>query len=1316
MPGGTRTFRVFVSSTFSDFQAEREALRRKVFPRLREFCRARAASFQAVDLRWGVSREAAESHQTMGICLKEIERCQSLTSQPNFIVLLGDRYGWRPLPEIIPADEFRSIDQWLSANRSMVSELFHQTYTRDDNAIPSCYRIVTGLAEHRVKPALHADLRLALRDAVTALAFTPAQRRRYLSSATEQEIAHRGLLDRSTDGGGAYCFFRSIEGLPQDKRARGFLDLKDDGTCDEESQQLMRDLKDQLHRNLPGRCKDYPTRWLKNAPSRSHIRQLCADIYQFLSDAIEKELSGEADLSPLDKEIAAHESFAKERQRVFIGRVDALHAVEQYLAGSSQYPFVVYGESGSGKSALLSRLISRAAAQDSSTLVSRFVGAVPGSTNIRTLLQSISRQLAPAGTSEEPETQDYETMVRDFASRMASAASVRPLTLFIDALDQLSPLHGAHTLNWLSRTLPDTVHVVVTTVPGNLLGVLRNTLPETNLYELHGMPRNEGRMLLELWLQEAQRRLQAKQQAHVLEAFEANGLPLYLRLAFEEARLWPSDAPEVRLPADVVGLLQGLFTRLAGSANHGAALVNRSLAYIAAGRDGLAQDELLDVLSSDRTVMEEFRHSSPDSPLTDALPDIIWSRLYLDLAAYLTERAAGTVATMEFFHRQLREVVEQDFLAAARNLRHHALATYFSRQNNNVVADGIVAPNLRKLSELPFQLAQAGMRRRLDQTLTCFDFIRAKVRGIGVLDLIEDFDRAQAGNEASPLSHLATLQEALRLSADELVADSSLLQSQLLGRLRGTSDVRVRRLLREAESYRGEPWLNPRTPSLTAPGGPLNGSVVLDSPIGAASVTEDWTKVLVGCQDGTLRLVDLKRHAEVRRWVVHTGPIKDVAYFPEQHWSLSVSSEDGAVICDLGTGSHRPAFSRPPDKLKRLSATRDGTRAVVASEFLDRETLHNFGIASLRNLSDGTEVQQWKSREGGFTTVALSNDGNRVITGTSWGVIQLWHSQQAEALQKFLTHDGGAYAISLAADADIALMATGDQSTGQYNVRLWDISKWQELHNFKGHHWMVTSVAITPDARRGASGAYDAAIRVWDLALKKQIACLRGHSGRIQSLSFSRDGKRLLSTSGQSLFDWALESALSPQLAGHLEAVTNLSVSSDGRKAVSHAADGTVATWDLRKHRLQRMESASNERQPADPLALMSGSTEAQLTKLKNGLGVAAVAATPDGRRAVLGTHYGRVHVWDLIRRRKIGDLAHNEGGNWTIAAVAISPDGAYALSGGQDTWIRLWDLKSRKCIASFATEDRTTCACATDGLFLAGSRNGAVHMLELRS
>jgi hypothetical protein len=105
MAGHSRIFRIFVSSTFSDMRAEREALQRRVFPRLQRFCLDRGARFQAVDLRWGVSDEATLDQRTMPLCLDEIRRCQRTTPKPNFVVLLGQRYGWRPLPWEIPTAE-----------------------------------------------------------------------------------------------------------------------------------------------------------------------------------------------------------------------------------------------------------------------------------------------------------------------------------------------------------------------------------------------------------------------------------------------------------------------------------------------------------------------------------------------------------------------------------------------------------------------------------------------------------------------------------------------------------------------------------------------------------------------------------------------------------------------------------------------------------------------------------------------------------------------------------------------------------------------------------------------------------------------------------------------------------------------------------------------------------------------------------------------------------------------------------------------------------------------------------------------------------
>lgn len=46
-----KTFRVFVSSTFSDLKEERNALQRYVFPRLTELAKIHGCRFQTIDLR-----------------------------------------------------------------------------------------------------------------------------------------------------------------------------------------------------------------------------------------------------------------------------------------------------------------------------------------------------------------------------------------------------------------------------------------------------------------------------------------------------------------------------------------------------------------------------------------------------------------------------------------------------------------------------------------------------------------------------------------------------------------------------------------------------------------------------------------------------------------------------------------------------------------------------------------------------------------------------------------------------------------------------------------------------------------------------------------------------------------------------------------------------------------------------------------------------------------------------------------------------------------------------------------------------------------
>jgi hypothetical protein len=187
------------------------------------------------------------------------------------------------------------------------------------------------------------------------------------------------------------------------------------------------------------------------------------------------------------------------------------------------------------------------------------------------------------------------------------------------------------------------------------------------------------------------------------------------------------------LAENVPGLVRDLFARLSREENHGSVVVERSLAYLAAARNGLSEDELLDVLSADDDVLRDFHRRSPRSPATERIPDVVWSRLFSDLEPYLNVRRADHRVLLGFYHRQLAKVIEEDFLADDDGrARHAALAAYFGRQPLELSGPGGRLANLRKLSELPFQQTRAARWDDLYTTLTDFAFLERKAGGFDV--------------------------------------------------------------------------------------------------------------------------------------------------------------------------------------------------------------------------------------------------------------------------------------------------------------------------------------------------------------------------------------------------------------------------------------------------------------------------------------------------------------------------------------------------------------------------------------------------------
>ncbi|MCA9124693.1 MAG: AAA family ATPase [Planctomycetaceae bacterium] len=462
--------RVFVSSTFSDLVAERNALAENVWPKLEHYCRQRGFTFQAIDLRWGVPSEAGLDHRTMQICMEELRRAQETSPEPNFLILLGSKYGWRPLPEVISEAEYSHLCK--HSHSQSEQDVLSDWYRRDTNAKPTQYvlraRTDSPDGQDYTRTA-DADGRLhdtrawqTVQDLLWAIvnrAYPCSQLSgrfdqgvndvptvvRFQASATEQEIWH-GALQVKNARDHVVAAFREIDrtqGDPATSELHRFVDLRSDQSADDDAVIALTQLKAAVKQKLlPESLVPAECRWevgpggaFTGEVTTDHLVPMCDAILARLQTMILRQINDYwgVDLSATDATVASvrgsqkeleleqrdHSRFAQERGPVdlFVGRDEQVRTIREYLQSTTNRPLIVHGPSGSGKTALLAYVAQQPFVSDTHPAVSpiiltRFIGVHPESSTIRGLFTSLCRELRvhfPLTTTEtDPEGRETQ--------------------------------------------------------------------------------------------------------------------------------------------------------------------------------------------------------------------------------------------------------------------------------------------------------------------------------------------------------------------------------------------------------------------------------------------------------------------------------------------------------------------------------------------------------------------------------------------------------------------------------------------------------------------------------------------------------------------------------------------------------------------------------------------------------------------------------------------------------------------------------------------------------------------------------------------
>lgn len=225
----------------------------------------------------------------------------------------------------------------------------------------------------------------------------------------------------------------------------------------------------------------------------------------------------------------------------------------------------------------------------------------------------------------------------------------------------------------------------------------------------------------------------------------------------------------------------------------------------------------------------------------------------------------------------------------------------------------------------------------------------------------------------------------------------------------------------------------------------------------------DSTRLLLGCADNSVRLLEAETGKELFTLEGHGGPVWSLAFFKDGKRALSGSTSDYSIIeWDLLTGKQLRKFTGM-EVPSSLAISPDQTTFATP----------NFKSIQVWDINSGRQIRSLEGHSSRVEGLSYSPDGRQLISA-SRGSIRVWDVNKGSCIRQF--GDGDILVESLSVSSDGQLVMLGAPG----HIQVWNLEAERLEVQIKNLSGQATAV-FAHDNRRFLVGEMWGGLRMWEL-------------------------------------------------------------------------------------------------------------------------------------------------------------------------------------------------------------------------------------------